>query len=65
MKHIFKFTGEFNIASKTWHAGSYWWCGDKMGNMLVQASQSKNILYADEIENGWEVDFGGEEFILQ
>ena len=65
MRHVFKFTAEYNIAKQTWAAGSYWWTGEKMGTMLVQATQSKNILYADEVENGWEVDFEGESFILQ
>ena len=33
--------------------------------MLVTATQTKNVIYADEIEAGIDIDFGGEDFILQ
>ena len=65
LKHSFRFLEKFNIAKRTWDAQSYWWTGEQLGVMLVTATQQKNIIYADEIEAGIDIDFGGEEFFLQ
>ena len=65
LKHSFRFLEMFNIAKKTWDVQHYWWTGERLGEMLVTATQKKNIIYADEIEAGIEIDFDGEEFFLQ
>ena len=65
MRHAFKFMIQFNEAKKTWDQKSYYWTGERMGSMLVVATMSKNIIYQDEIDAGIEVDFEGEDYILQ
>ena len=65
LKHSFRFLEMFNVAKKTWDVQHYWWTGERLGEMLVTATQKKNIIYADEIEAGIEIDFDGEEFFLQ
>ena len=65
LRHSFRFLEMFNVAKKTWDAHSYFWTGERLGEMLVTATQTKNVIYADEIEAGIDIDFGGEDFILQ
>ena len=65
LKHSFRFLEMFNVAKKTWDVQHYWWTGERLGEMLVTATQKKNIIYADEIEAGIDIDFDGEEFFLQ
>ena len=45
MRHSIRFYENFNIAKKTWDAHSYFWTGERMGEMLVMATARKNILY--------------------
>ena len=65
MRHVFAFTEYFNAAKRTWDAQSYFWTGERMGTMLVMATTQKNILYQMEVDAGIEVDFEGEDYILQ
>ena len=45
MRHVFAFTEYFNTAKRTWDAHSYYWTGERVGEMLVMATAKKNILY--------------------
>ena len=45
MRHVFAFTEYFNTAKKTWDAHSYYWTGERIGEMFVMATAKKNILY--------------------
>ena len=65
LKHMIKLTSEFTGAKKTWNHFEFYNTGEKLGHMAVQASQTKNMLYQDEIDMGIEIDFEGEPYILQ
>ena len=63
--HAWKFLKLFNEAKETWDHHSWYWTGERMGEMIVIASRGVNILYQDEIDAGITIDFEGEDYILQ
>ena len=65
MRHLIKFTEDFNLTKKSWNSQSYYWAGERMGHLLVMATAKKNIIYQSEIDAGIEIDFGGEEYFIQ
>ena len=65
LRHAFKFLKLFNESKKTWDNKSFYWTGERMGEMLVIASRGVNVLYQDEIDAGITIDFEGEDYILQ
>ena len=65
LRHAWKFLKLFNEAKLTWDNHSWYWTGERMGEVLVIATKSVNVLYQDEIDAGIDIDFEGEEYILQ